>query len=127
MFCFHVSKAGDIDAVGAITKGHFVFVAGHFAASAAAHVVIHQIVAEFAAGVSKAVGKFRCGGIEKNASGFQRRTANEKDAALEFKRVLGLRIDDPHTANAARLRIEVEAVNDAVWADGEAASFLRGG
>src|SRR5205814_293810 len=64
---------------------------------------------------------------EKNASGFQRRTANEKDAALEFKRVLGLRIDDPHTADPACLRIEVEAVNDAVWADGEAAGFLRGG
>ena len=39
--------------LGRLPNGHFVFVAGHDAGSARAHVVIHQVVAEFAAAVGQ--------------------------------------------------------------------------
>ena len=82
---FYVSKARDVDAIGAIAERHFVFVAGHSAAGAGAHVVIHEVVAEFAAGVGEAVGKFGRGGIQQDARGFERGSADEKDARFEFE------------------------------------------
>src|SRR5207245_1228395 len=86
---FHVAEARDVDAIGTIAEWHFVLVAGHFAAGAAAHVVVHEVVAEFAAGVGEAVGKFGSGGVEENASRFERGGANEKDASFEFESGLG--------------------------------------
>src|SRR6266851_2977557 len=123
----YVSKARNVNAVGAIAERHFVFVAGHFAAGAASHVVIHEVVAEFAAGVGEAAGKFESRGIEEHARGLEGRAANKKDAGLEFESAFGLRVNDANAADAAGIRIEDQAVHDAVRADGEAAGFLRGG
>jgi len=69
---FYVAETGYIDAVGAIAERLFVFVTGHFSAGACAHVVIHEVVAEFAAGVGEAVGKFGSGGIEQDARRLER-------------------------------------------------------
>src|ERR1700687_3327905 len=101
MFGFHVAKARDVDAVGAIAEGHLVFVAGHSPAGAAAHVVIHEVVAEFAAAVGEATREFGSSGIEENTRGLERGSENEKDPGLEFQRVFGLAIDHPDTAHAA--------------------------
>src|SRR5258708_22487156 len=89
--------------------------------------MIHEVVSEFAGAVGEAVGKVRCRGIEKDAGGLQRGSKKEKNAGLELKRGLGLRIDDTDTTDAAGLRIEHETVNDAVGTNGEAPGFLRGG
>src|SRR5690242_4859659 len=51
LFGFYVAEARDVDSIGTVTKGHFIFVSGHDAAGSAAHVMIHQVVAEFAAAV----------------------------------------------------------------------------
>src|SRR4029077_11182610 len=67
-----IAEARDVDAVGAIAEGHLVLMAGHDACSAAAHVVVHEIVAKFAAAVGEAVGKFGSGGVEQDPGGFQR-------------------------------------------------------
>src|SRR6266849_5384727 len=123
----HVSKARNVNAVGAVAEGHFIFVAGHFAAGAAAHVVIHEVVAEFAAGVGEAIRKFGSRGIEEHARGLEGRAANKKDAGLEFESAFGLRVNDANAADAAVFRIENQAVDHAVRAHGEAAGFLRGG
>src|SRR5260370_502608 len=92
-----------------------------------AHALSHQIEAESPAGIGEAVGKFRSRGIEEHARGLEGRAADEKDAGLELERALGLRVNDANTADAARIRIENEAVDDAVRAQGEAAGFLRCG
>src|SRR5262249_16325367 len=58
----NVAETRNVEAVKAIAERHFVFVAGHGAAGARAHVMVHEIVAEFAAGVGEAVWKLgRCG------------------------------------------------------------------
>ncbi len=124
---FYVAEARDVDAVRTIAERHFVFVTRHFAACARAHVVIHEVVAEFAAAIGETVGKFGSRGIEEDARGLQRGSTNEKDARLEFERGLRLRIDDANTTDAASLRIEDETVNDAVRANREPPGFLRGG
>src|SRR5260370_605317 len=121
----YVSKARDVNAVGAVAERHFIFMAGHFAAGAAAHVVIHQIVAEFSAGIGEAVGEFGSRGIEEHARGLEGRAANEKDAGLELERAFGLRVNDANTADAARIRIETAAVHHAVRAQGETGGLLR--
>src|SRR6516162_1023690 len=123
---FHVAETRNVKAVRAIAKRHLVFMPGHDAAGAAAHVVIYEILAEFAAGVGQTIGEFRRRGIEKDARGFKGRGAKEKDAGLKFKRRLGLRVDDTHAADAARFRVEVKVLDHAVRADGEATGFLRG-
>src|SRR4029077_13916895 len=92
-----------------------------------AHVVVHEIVAEFTAGVCKAVGKIGGGGIQQNARRFESGTADEKDARFEFERVFGLTIDHANAADTASFRIVDEAVDYAVGTQGEAASLLRGG
>src|SRR4029077_20313988 len=96
LFGFHVSKAGNVNAVGAVAEGDFVFMAGHFAASTRAHVVIHEVVTEFAAGIAESVWKFGSGGIQENARGFQRGSAKEKDARFKFDSFFGLCINDAH-------------------------------
>ena len=55
---FDISEARNLDAVGAIAKFVFVFVAGNDAVGAAAHDVVHQVAAQFAAGVGEAIGEF---------------------------------------------------------------------
>src|SRR5260370_36561687 len=96
-----VSKARNVNAVGAFAERHFVFVAGHFATGAGAHVVIHEVVAEFAARVGETVGKFGSGGIEEEAGGFQGRSANGKKGGLEFEKDFGFGIDDARAADKA--------------------------
>src|SRR5205814_6220633 len=123
----HVSKTRNVNAVRSVAERQFVFVTRHFAASARAHVMIHGNVAEVAAGIGKAVGKFGRSGIEKDTGGLQRGSAKEKHARLEFERALGLRIDHANTADTAGFWIEDEAVDNAVRANGEAPGFLRGG
>jgi len=100
---------------------------GHFAAGSGAHVVIHEVVAELAASVSEAVGKFGSRGIEEDARGLQGRAANKKDAGLEFEGVLDCASIDANAADAAGIRIEDQAVDDAVRANGEAAGFCAAG
>src|SRR5260370_41976557 len=73
----YVSKARDVNAVGAVAERHFIFMAGHFAAGAAAHVVIHQIVAGFSAGIGGAVWGFGGWGIGGPARGIGGRAAKE--------------------------------------------------
>ncbi len=127
MLGLYISKSRDVNAVGPVAERHFVFVAGHFAAGPAPHVMIHQVVAEFAARVGEAVRKFGRRGIEQHARGLQSRAAKEKDARLEFKRVLGLRVNDTNAADAPGLGIKIQAVNDAVRANREAAGLLGRG
>src|SRR5260370_35773112 len=98
-----------------------------FAAGTCAHVMVHEVVGEFAASVGEAIGKFRSRGIQKDARGLQSGSANEKDARFELESAFGLRVDDANTADAPSLRIEDETVNDAVGTNGEAAGFFRGG
>src|SRR5882724_4246586 len=124
---FNVSKARDVDAVGAIAERHFVFVAGHSTAGPGAHVVVHEIVAKFAPGVREAVGKFGRGGIQENARGFESGATDEKDARFEFERIFGLTVDHANAADAAGFRIIDEAVDHAVGPHGKTAGFLRGG
>ena len=104
LFGFHVAEARNVNAVGAIAEGHFVFMAGHDAAGAGAHVVIHEVVAEFAAAVGEAVGKFRSRGIEQDARGLERGSAKKKMRALNSSAFFGLRVDDAHAGDAAGLR-----------------------
>src|SRR5206468_12409732 len=120
LFRLYISKARNVNAVGAVAEGHFVFVTGHFTAGACAHVMIHKVVAKLAAGIGKTVGKFQRGRIQKHARGLQRRSANEKHAGLEFESALRLRIIYANTGDAPRLRIEDEAENDAVGANHDA-------
>jgi hypothetical protein len=115
---FHVAKPRDVDAVGTIAKRHFVFVPGHHAAGAAAHVMIHEIVAELAARIGQAVGKLGSRRIKKDARGFERGSAEEEDAGFELESGFGLRVDDADTRDLPRIRIEYKAVNHAVGADG---------
>src|SRR2546430_1855621 len=56
------------NAIGTVAEGQFVFMARHHAVRAGAHVVVHEIVAKLAAGISKAVGRFRSRGIEDRKS-----------------------------------------------------------
>ena len=85
VFFIHVAETGNVKTVGTIAERHFVFVAGHDDTSAAAHVVVHEIVAEFAAGIGETVREFGSRGIEKDAPGLQSRGAKEKEARLEFE------------------------------------------
>ena len=124
---FHVAETRNVNSIGAIAKRHFVFVPGHDPAGARAHVMIHQVVAEFAAAVGEAIGKFRGGGIEQDARGLQRRGAQEKYARLVFGGDLGLRVDHPHAADFSRVGIEDQAVHHAVRPDREFSGFLRRG
>src|SRR5215467_1238461 len=55
---FHVAETRHVDAVGPVAKRHLVFVAGYDAGCTRAHVMVHQVVPEFAAAVGQAVGKF---------------------------------------------------------------------
>src|SRR5207253_11162599 len=98
---------------------------GHFAAGARAHVMIHAVVPKLAAGIGKAVGKFRSGGLQQDARGLQRGSTKEKHARLELERGFRLRTNDADTADAASFRIEGQAVDNAVRANGEAPGFLR--
>src|SRR5260370_41889072 len=98
-----------------------------FAAGTCAHVMVHEVVAEFAASVGEAIGKFRSRGIQKDARGLQSGSANEEDARFELESAFGLRVDDANTADAASFGIEDETVNDAGRTNGEAAGFFRGG
>src|SRR5260370_20279978 len=100
---------------------------GQFAAGTSAHVMVHEVVAEFAASVGEAIGKFRSRGIQKDARGLESGSANEEDARFELESAFGLRVDDANTANTPSLRIEDETVNDAVRTNGETAGFFRGG
>src|SRR5258707_8870018 len=90
LLSFDIAKTRNIDAVGAISKRHFVFVAGHDCRRARSHVVVHQIVAEFTTAVGETVGKFRRRGIKQDASGFQCGGVEKNDAALELQSSLAL-------------------------------------
>ncbi len=79
---FHVAETRNVNSIRAVAERHFVFVPRHDPARARAHVVIHQVVAEFPAAVSESIGKFRGGGIEQDARGLQRGGAQEKHASL---------------------------------------------
>src|SRR6266704_3144283 len=107
VFGFDVAETRDVNTIGAVAERHFVLMAGHRAARAAAHMVIHEIVAELTARVGKSRGEFRSRGIEKNAGGLESGSAKEKEAALEFEGVFGLRINDANAADAASLGIEM--------------------
>src|SRR4029077_18293791 len=62
-FLVDVAETRNVNAIRPVAERHFVFVARHRARSAAAHVMIHDVMTEFAAAVAEAVGKFRRGGI----------------------------------------------------------------
>src|SRR5258708_21072163 len=49
LLLLHVAETRDIDAIGAITQGHAVLVAGNDSAAAAAHAVVHEVVPQLAA------------------------------------------------------------------------------
>src|SRR6202011_1088867 len=97
---FYVAEARNINSVGTIAERNFVFVARHGPAGASAHVMVHQIVAKLAAAVGKAIGKFRGGGIEKDARGFQSGGAEKNNTALKFDRRFALRDDYARPGNA---------------------------
>ncbi len=85
LFHLHVAEARQVNSVRAIAERHFVFVARHDCARAGAHVVIHQIVAEFAAAVAEAVRKFAGRRIQQNARRFQRRRVEEINARVKLR------------------------------------------
>ena len=89
-----------------------------------AHVVVHQVVAEFAAAVTKTIGKFRGRGVQQNARGLQCCGAYRKTMrALNSNALFGLGIDHANAGNFARRRIKNQAVHHAVRADRELAGF----
>src|SRR5260370_27749548 len=100
---------------------------GQFAAGTWGRVMVEEVVAEFAASVGEAIGKFGSRGIQKDARGVESGSGNEEDARFELESAFGLRVDDANTADAASFGIEDETVNDAVRTNGEAAGFFRGG
>src|SRR5258708_26371597 len=93
LFGFDVAKTRNVDSVGAISKRHFVFVAGHDCRRASAHVVVHQIVAEFTTAVGETVRKFRRRGVEQDASGFQSGGCEKNEAARALQRSLACSIN----------------------------------
>src|SRR5206468_11429390 len=56
LFRLYISKARNVNAVGAVAEGHFVLVTGRFSAGACADVMEAESVAELAAGMGTAVG-----------------------------------------------------------------------
>src|SRR5207247_6411892 len=71
----HVAEARHVDAVGPIPVRGAVFVAWNGAVRAAAHAVVHQVLAELAAGVREPVRELRARRVQQDPGGFARRGA----------------------------------------------------
>jgi len=87
-------------------------------------VMIHEIVAKFAAAIREPVRKFRRGRVEQDACGFQAPRTQKHQASLELERGLRLSIDYANRGNAPRVRIEAQAVHHTVRPDCEPPGLL---
>src|SRR5437773_2498123 len=116
----HIAEPGDVNPVGAIPVGRAVFHAGDHAPRAAAHGVVHQVLAQLAARVSepgREAGGLR---VQEDARGFEGRRTQEDDARAELERLLSLPVDDAHSRGAAALLVVDQTVHDAVRPQREA-------
>ena len=114
MLLLHVAEARNVNSIGTVSQRDVIFVPRNAAAGAAAHAMVHHVVAQFPAGIGQPVGKFRGGGVEQNAGRLERRGAQEYNPAAKLDGVTRLPVDDPHAGDFPRLGIEHQAVHDAV-------------
>src|SRR5262249_32275479 len=101
ILALHVAKAWNINSVRATAVNILVFIARNAPAGSTSHGVIHEIMAELAAGVGEAVGKFRTRRIERDGRRLQSGCIEENDAALEFESLFGLPVNHAHTGHFA--------------------------
>ena len=76
--------------------------------------MIHQIVAELAARVCKAIREFGCCGVEQDARGFLGLRAEDDGAGGEFSRLFGDAIDVEEAAGAIGGGVHKDFVNHRV-------------
>src|SRR5579871_547770 len=94
MLRLHITKTRHINTVRTPPKLGAILIADDGAIGAATLCMIHQVMAEFPARVREAIGKFRGRGIQQDARGFQRRSAQEHNLGLEFESGASSGIDD---------------------------------
>ena len=71
LFVLQIPEARHIDSVRTISECNMILVPRDTASGSAAHTVIHEVVSEFAAGISQAIGEFWSRRVKQNPRRFQ--------------------------------------------------------
>src|SRR5438270_12006767 len=110
MLVFNIPKAWHVNAVRSPSENGFIFVPGDGSDRSPSLDVIHQVVSEFAAGISKPGGEFGGRRVKQNAYRLQGRRTEEKYLRPKLSGCPSLGIDHADSNCSSSFGIEDNAV-----------------